>query len=80
MITSICPTAAGTETTLPKRFALLPSSDGSMKVNVATHCVGYVWSEKEKWLAKDSQGALIDTGAGKSVFEAVTAVFRAYAD
>ncbi|MCA9838634.1 MAG: hypothetical protein KC422_17075 [Trueperaceae bacterium] len=80
MMTSIYPNISGMETTLPKRFALLPSSDGSMKVNVAARCVGYVWSEKEKWLAKDSSGAPLDTGAGQSVLEAVTAVFRAYAD
>lgn len=79
MSTNICQSMAGMETTLPKRFALLPSSDGSMKVDVATQCVGYVWSEKERWLAKDSQGTLLDTGAGRSVLEAVTAVFKAYA-
>ncbi len=80
MMTSTCPRVAGMETTLPKRFALLPSSDGYMKVNVAARCVGYVWPEQEKWLAKDSRGAILDTGAGQSVLEAVTAVFRAYAD
>ncbi len=70
---------AGSESMLPKRFALLPSSDGSLQVNLAKQCVGSVWPEQEKWLAKDSQGAMLDTGSGCSVFEAVTAVFKAYA-
>lgn len=77
-MTSICDAPVGTNPNLPKRFALLPAIDGSLKVNLATECVGYVWPEQEEWRAKDSDGALLDTGTCRSVFEAVTAVFNAH--
>lgn len=63
---------------LPKRFVLLPDDKGALEVNVSAQCVGYVWTDEEKWMAKSYSGEMLDTGSGNSVFEAVAAVFRAH--
>ena len=60
---------------LPKQFSLFPLSQG-FEVNVAKTCVGYVWTDKNRWLAKNAQGKLLDTGSGESVYEAVSALFQ----
>jgi hypothetical protein len=60
--------------TLPKRFVLLPGHDGVLEVNVSAQCVGYVWTDEEKWLAKDREGQPL--GMSVSLFEAVHAVFK----
>jgi hypothetical protein len=66
--------------TLPKRFLLTPSSDGSLEVTVARQCLGYIWPDHDRWLARDSEGALLDTGTGESALAAVSAVFQACGD
>jgi hypothetical protein len=58
---------------LPKRFVLLPAQDGVLEVNVSAQCVGYVWTDDEKWLAKDREGHSL--GVSVSLYEAVHAVF-----
>jgi hypothetical protein len=60
---------------LPKRFLLLPTEGRALRVMVAARCLGYVWTEEERWMARGSQGALLDTGSGSTVTEAVRAVF-----
>ncbi len=60
--------------TLPKRFVLLPAHDGVLEVNVSAQCVGYVWADEEKWLAKDREGQSL--GMSVSLLEAVQAVFK----
>jgi uncharacterized membrane-anchored protein YjiN (DUF445 family) len=60
--------------TLPKRFVLLPAHDGVLEVNVSAQCVGYVWTDDNKWLAKDREGQSL--GVSVSLFEAVHAVFK----
>ena len=62
---------------LPKRFLLVPSSDGSLEVSIAAQCLGYVWPTEDKWLARNTEGTLLDTGNGDSVLAAVSAVFEA---
>lgn len=59
---------------LPKRFVLLPAQDGVLEVNVSAQCVGYVWTDDDKWLAKDREGQSL--GVSVSLFEAVHAVFK----
>lgn len=59
---------------LPKRFALLPKGEG-LRVVVAARCVGYVWSEEERWRARARGGAPLELGPGATLFEAVSAVF-----
>ena len=61
---------------LPKRFVLLPSDGGVLEVNVSAETVGYVWTDEDKWLAKDREGQSL--GVSVSLFEAVNAVFRTY--
>ncbi len=60
--------------TLPKRFVLLPSPDGVLEVSVSAQCVGYVWTDDNKWLAKDRKGQALGTSV--SLYEAVHAVFK----
>ena len=59
---------------LPKRFVLLPAHDGVLEVNVSAQCVGYVWTDEDKWLAKDREGQSL--GVSVSLYEAVHAVFK----
>jgi hypothetical protein len=61
---------------LPKRFVLLPAQDGVLEVSVSAQCVGYVWTDDEKWLAKDRDGHSL--GVSVSLYEAVHAVFSTY--
>ena len=60
---------------VPKRFKLVPTTGGALEVVHATQCVGYVWTEQEKWLARSREGALLDTGS-KTVAEAIEALFE----
>ncbi len=62
---------------LPKRFTLLPQGS-ALRVMVAARCLGYVWTEEERWLARAQEGALLDTGSGETVYEAVAAVFERF--
>ncbi|MGL4610825.1 MAG: hypothetical protein ACRCYY_14290 [Trueperaceae bacterium] len=61
-------------TIVPKRFALLPSSEGVFEVNVSAQCVGYVWTDDNQWLAKDRTGQHL--GGNVTLHEAVRAVFQ----
>jgi hypothetical protein len=63
---------------LPRRFLLLPTEDAALQVIMAARCVGYVWTEEERWLARAPEGYLLDTGSGETVFEAVAAVFERF--
>ena len=60
---------------LPKQFTLLPDRAGKMQVLHAATCVGYVWTEHNRWLARSREGTLLDTGSGETVTEAVSALF-----
>lgn len=61
---------------MPKRFKLVPTVGGALEVVHAAQCVGYVWSEQEQWLARSREGTLLNTGSGKTVAEAVQALFQ----
>lgn len=63
-------------TDVPKRFKLVPTAGGALEVVHAARCVGYVWTEREQWLARSREGTLLDTGSGETVAEAVEALFR----
>lgn len=62
---------------LPKSFMLRPTG-GALQVMHATRCVGYVWTERDRWWARSRAGELLDTGSGNTVTEAVSALFRTY--
>lgn len=68
----------GPELTIPKRFSLVPSADGSLQVNLSAQCVGYVLPSDNSWLARDKAGTPIAMSPSPSVLDAVTAVFRSY--
>lgn len=60
---------------LPKRFSLIPTEGRVLQVVVAARCLGYVWTEEERWLARGVEGSLLTTGSGETLLEAVEAVF-----
>lgn len=60
----------------PKRFKLVPTVGGALEVVHATQCVGYVWTECGRWLARSREGTLLDTGSGMTVAEAIEALFE----
>ena len=64
------------ENGIPKRFSLLPFEDGSLQVNIPAGALGYVWHTEDKWCARSLAGDLLDTGKGRSVLAAVSAVFE----
>ena len=67
----------GQTPSLPDRFMLVPARGGALEVVHAAQSVGYVWTEDDKWLARSqTTGALVDTGSGDTVAEAVSALFQ----
>ena len=60
---------------LPKRFALLPTHGDGLQVVVAAQCVGYVWSDRERWRANARGGEVLELGPAATLYEAVSAVF-----